>query len=229
MVLLVAWRFRSRKLGVVAFGGTVALCGVLLAWYNYARFQNPLEFGTHYQLWDAVQSPDSPLSLAKVVPGVYFLLFSPPWFGMHYPFVGPSTNFSAFANLPKGFSLNPTIGLLWLAPVALLSLLMPMLWADRRVKDAVKLGGTRFIIAAVYFSGLGMMALFALLGWIHGRYTLDFAPELVLLSCFLLAALWQGAANWAPWQSRLFKWTVAGSTLYSLLLSFWMCLERWTS
>ena len=226
MVVLVAWRTRSHKTRVLAFALPVVLCGVLLASYNYARFQNPFEFGTHYHLANEVLDQGSPFALAKFVPGVCYLLILPPWFGPHYPFVGPSWNPSPFAGLPKGLSLNPTIGVLWLAPLALLGLMTPSVWADRRIKDSVKLGSTRFTIASLYICSMGLMALFASLGWIAGRYLVDFAPELVLLSWILLTASWQGVRGLSQWQYRLFRGAVAGLTMYSLYLNVWMCLAR---
>jgi hypothetical protein len=227
VVVLVAWRSRSHKTRALGFVGPVLLCGVLLAGYNYARFQNPFEIGNRYQLADGVQNQaGSVFGLAKAVPGVYYLLFSPPWIGLHYPFVSPSQSLSAFASLPKGFAVGPTIGLLWVAPIALLGLLTPIVWRDRRIKGFVKLGSTHFTIVSLYVSALGVMAVYALLGWIVVRYLVDFAPELVLLSWVLLAAWWQGVRGCSPWQSRLFQCAVAGLTLYSLSLDLWMCLAR---
>jgi hypothetical protein len=227
VVVLVARRSRSHKTRGLAFVGPVVLCGVLLAAYNYARFQNPFETGNRYQLADGVEVQEaSPFGLTKVVPAAYYLLFSPPWIGPHYPFVTPSESLADFASLPKGFWVGPTIGLLWVAPIALLGLLMPVVCRDRRIWDFVKLGSTRFTIASLYGSAVGIVAMFALLGRIAGRYLVDFAPELVLLSWLLLAASWQGVRGWSQWQSRLFQCAVAGFTLYSLSLDLWMCLAR---
>jgi hypothetical protein len=168
----------------------------------------------------------STFGLANAVPGVYYLLFSPPWIGLHYPFVSPSGSLSAFARLPKGFAVAPTIGLLWVAPITLLGLMTALVWRDRRIRDSVKLGSTRFTIVSLYVSALGIIAVYALVGWIASRYVVDFAPELVLLSWLLLAAWWQGASGWAEWQSRFFQWAVAGLSLYSLYLDLWMCLAQ---
>ena len=222
MVVLVMWRIRSHKTRVLAFLGPVVLCGVLLAAYNYARFQNPFEFGVRYILAGGVETHSSYVALAKFVPGVYYLVFSPPWIGLHYPFVGPNDSLSAFASLPKGFYVGPAIGLLWVAPIALLGLMTPLVWRDRRIKDFVKLASTRFTIAALYVSALGIIAVFASLGWIAGRYLVDFAPELVLLSWLLLAASWQGVRGWSGTQPRLFQCVVAGFTLYSVFLDLWI-------
>jgi hypothetical protein len=222
IVLLLAWRIRRHKTRVLAFVGPVVFCGVLLAAYNYARFQNPFEFGNRYQLAGGVQNQGSLFALAKVVPAIYYLVFAPPLVGHHYPFVRPSDSLSAFASLPKGLSVGPTIGLLWVAPVAMLGLMAPLAWRERQIRNRVKLGSTRFVVASLYVSAVSIMAMFALLGWIVGRYLVDFAPELVLLSWLLLAAAWQGVRDWSVRQQRLFQCTVVGFTLYSALVDLWL-------
>ena len=222
MVLLVAWRIRSHKTRALAFAAPVVLCGVLLAGYNYARFRNPFEFGGHYMLANGVENQGSFFGLAKIVPAIYYLVFAPPWIALHHPFIAPTDSVSAFASLPKGFAVGPTIGLLWVAPVALFGLMTPLFWRDRRIQHFVKLGSTRFTIASLYSSVLTILAVFALLGWIAGRYLVDFAPELVLLSWLLLAAAWQNLRGRAGVQPRLFRYAVAGFTLYSLFLDLWM-------
>ena len=208
----------QHKARALAFVGPVALCGLILAAYNYARFQSPFDFGTRYMLANGVQNQGSLFALANVVPAVYYLLLAPPEIGFHYPFVLPSESLSAFASLPKGFSVGPTIGLLWVAPIALLGLMTPIVWLNRRIRDCVQFGSTRFTIASLYVSAAGLMAVFAFLGWISGRYLVDFAPELVLLSWLLLAASWQRVRGLSGMQPRLFQCAVAGFTLYSLLL-----------
>jgi hypothetical protein len=225
MVVLVAFRSRSNKTHGLAFVGPVVVCGILLAAYNYARFQNPFEFGNHYQLADA-DIHGSQFSLATCIPGMYYLLLAPPWISRHYPFIGPSNSLAAFSSLPKDFAVAPTIGLVWVAPQALLALMTPWFWRDRRIRDFVKLGSTAFLIASVYVCALAVTAVFVLLGWIAGRYLVDFAPELLLLSWFLLAALWQGVRGLPGRQRRWLQCAVAGFTLYSALLDCWFCLTK---
>jgi hypothetical protein len=222
MVLLAAWRIRAHKLRALAFAAPVVLCGVLLAEYNYTRFQNPFEFGVHYLLANGVENHGSFFALAKIVPAIYYLVFAPPWIGLHHPFVSPSDSVSFFGRLPKGFFVGPTIGLLWVAPIALFGLMTPLFWRVHRIRHFVKLGSTRFTIASLYSSTAAIMAVLTLLGWIVGRYLVDFAPELVLLSWLLLAAAWQGVRGCTGLQPRLFCCAVAGLALYSLFLDLWI-------
>jgi hypothetical protein len=195
---------------------------VLLAAYNYVRFQNPFEFGGHYLLANGLENRASFFALAKIVPAIYYLFFAPPWIGLHHPFVSPTDSVSFFSRLPKGFAVGPTIGLLWVAPVALFGLVTPLLWRGPRIRHFVRLGSTRFTVASLYAATASIVAVFALLGWIAGRYLVDFAPELVLLSLLLLAAAWQGVRACTGVRPRLFRWAVAGLTLYSLFLDLWV-------
>ena len=203
MVVVVAWRIRSHKTQALAFVGPVVLCGVLLAAYNYARFQNPFEFGTKYMLLanSADLNEHFSLTLKNLLPSLYVLLFS-----------------SA-----RQTPVDSTMGLLWGSPVAFLGLFTPcMLWYEG-VRYHVKPGVTGFTVYCVYVSALGILMLLALLGFVLGRYTVDFAPEFLLLSWCLLAAGWQAIRGAAEGWRLPFQIVVAGATLYSAVLDIWLC------
>ena len=206
MVVVVAWRIRSHKTQALAFVGPVVLCGVLLAAYNYARFQNPFEFGIRYTLLANRADLDEHFShsLGNLLPSIYVLLFSP-------------------ARRPP---VDSTMGLLWGSPIALLGLLTPCILRYARVRDHVKLGATRFTIYCVYASALSILILMALLGFVLGRYTADFAPEFVLVSWCLLAASWQ-AFQGPPHAGQIpLRIVVVAAALYSAVVEFWICASR---
>jgi hypothetical protein len=62
----------------------------------------------------------------------------------------------------------------------------------------------------------------ALLGYGVGRYAVDFAPELVLLSWCLLAARWQGLDQLAKAWEVPFRLAVVSIALYSVVLGISM-------
>ena len=209
MVVLVALRIRSPKMLALSFVGPVVLCGVLLSVYNYTRFQNPFEFGIRYQLF---AKPVDPADLAyrlghsveNFLPNLYTLVLSPPsrWLCWFYR----------------------SIGVLWGAPTALLGLCAPFVLRFRGVKGAVKLGSTRFTIYCIYVCALSILVVLALLDYAVGRYTVDFAPELVLLSWCLLAARWQGLHELAKSWLVLFRLAVVGIAFYSAVFGIFMCI-----
>lgn len=230
MMVLVSFRCRLYKsgilAGILAFVGPIILCGGILAWYNYARFQNPFEFGTSYVLPGHFATQGSLFGLGRAFPAIYYYLFSPPLVGQQYPFVSAQAGQFPFGRLPEIFSLEPIIGLMWAAPIALIGLCTPIALWNRRAREFIKFGPARFTIYALYASGVAVLALFVLLGWVSGRYCVDFAPLFVLLSWCLLAASWQAVHGLRGNRPLLFKGVVAGLTLCSVLLDFWICLQQ---
>jgi hypothetical protein len=224
MTVLVSFRLRRHKSRVLAFAGPIFLCGAILACYNYQRFQNPFEFGTSYLV--GVYSLGSLFGLEKVVPGIYYFLFSPPWVSLQPPFVSLHAGGFPFGRLPGSVILEPVMGLMWAAPIALIGLCTPFVLWNRQAREFIKPGPARFTIQALYASAVITLALFVLLGWIVGRYGVDFAPELVLLSWCLLAASWQAVHGMRGSRPLLFKGVVTALTLYTVLLDFWICLQQ---
>jgi len=206
MAALVAFRIRAHKTRVLAFVGPVVLCGILLAAYNYARFQNPFEFGVRYQLLDHRTDLEEHFghSLSNLLPSLSVLVFS--------PVQPPSSELAT--------------GLLCGSPVSFLGLLTPCVLLFGRVRDHLKLGSTRFTIYCVYLSALGILILLALLGFVVRRYTVDFGPEFVLLSWCLLAAMWQAVQGFAKGMQIPFGTVVVAAAVYSAVLDFSICVSR---
>lgn len=207
MVILVTFRIRSPRTLALAFVGSVVLCGVFLAAYNYVRFQSPFEFGIRYQLLADPADLDNHFnhSIENLLPGIYALVVSPPsqwlcWF-------------------------HRSMGLLWGSPTALLGLGTPYVLRYGGAKGAVKLGSTRFTIYCIYVSAFSSVVLLALLGFTVGRYTVDFAPEFVLLSWCLLAAWWQTLHRLPKGRLGPFRLAVVGTALYSAVLGVGMCMQ----
>jgi hypothetical protein len=202
MVVLVAWRTRSHKTQALAFVAPVVLCGVLLAAYNYARFQSPFDFGTGYMLLANRSDLNEHfgIGLRNLLSSLYVLVFSP----------------------ARQLQFDPTMSLLWMSPSAILGVFAPCILRYGRIRDHVDLDSTRFIIYCVYVSALSILILLALLGFVLGRYTLDFAPEFVLLSWCLLAAGWQAVGRLADGTRLRLQIAVLGATFYSAFLEIWI-------
>ncbi len=204
MVLLVTWRVRSHKTRALGFVGPVVLCGALLAWYNYARFQNPFELGVRYQLLANRTDLDSHFnhSIGNLLPSIYALI------------LGRPSEWRCWFDRP--------MGLLYGSPIALLGLCTPFFLQLRGVKSRIGLGATYFNIYCVFFCALSVLVLLAFLGFTVGRYIVDFAPEFVLLSWFLLAANTQALQGLARGRLVPFRLAVLGTTLYSASFEIWM-------
>jgi hypothetical protein len=206
MVVLVAWRTRLHKTRALAFVVPVVLCGFLLAAYNYARFQNPFDFGIRYTLLDNRSDLNNHFghSLGNLLPSLSVLVFSP-------------------VRLPPA---DLATGMLPASPIAFIGLLTPFILWYGRARYHVKLGSTRFAIYCVYVSALSMLILLALLGFTLRRYTADFSVGFVLLSWCLLAAMWQAVQGLGERKLIAFRIAVVAAALYPALLDFSICISR---
>jgi uncharacterized membrane protein len=77
----------------------------------------------------------------------------------------------------------------------------------------------------IHASALSMLVVLALLGFTVGRYSVDFAPEFVLLSWCLLAAWWQAAPQLPKGRLIRFRFAVVAIALYSAVLGVGMCVQ----
>ena len=198
-----AFRFRAHKMPVLAFLAPIALCGGLLALYNYVRFDNPLEFGIQYTLLDNRADLDEHFSqgFANLLPGLWKLAASPP------NLVPPA----------------PSMGLVWGAPIAILGLASPFILYQRSVRDCVT---QPFTLHAIFAGAWIILILLAFLGFVLGRYDVDFAPEFLLLSWCVAVALWQPVRALSGRWKFPFATALVGASLYSAVLDFAVCLTR---
>ena len=206
MALLVGWRTRSYRVRALGFVAPILLCGLMLAAYNYARFQNPFEFGIQYALLGRRTDLDEHFGhlLGNFPHGIYTLLFSP----VHL------------------IRWDMVAGTLWLSPIACLGLLTPCLARLRRIGDHVKLGATRFTIHSLYVSTFSTLILLAVMGFILTRYLVDFAPGFVLLSWCLLAASWQAVRELPRRRQIVIGASIISVALYSLVVELAICVPH---
>jgi hypothetical protein len=204
VAILLSFRIYRHWRGILLFVFPIAVCGLLLAWYNYQRFQSPFEFGMRYVLLGSATDYNEHFAqgLTNLLPTLYYLVLAPVW---RY----------------EGF-YDPAMGLLWGSPIAAVGLFTPLVLRAKRIRDAIRLRSTRFAIYCLYAAGIGILAPLAVLKFRLGRYNVDFAPEFVLLSWCLLAALWQKLQ--APGR-RDFQIIVGVLATYSVVLDLWYCLQ----
>jgi hypothetical protein len=179
--LLLLKRLFPRPL--LSFTVPVIMCGLALAAYNYARFDNPLEVGTHHLLGDDGYRQFQPSG--NLLPGLYYLLICPPDIVPEFPFVRlalrPPLVFKSA--LPPIYYLEAIAGILCLFP---LLLAIPALWPGwepwRRGRAAFS------VLAAMFISAVGAILIIASVPFASQRYEVDFAPYLVFIACIIAAA-----------------------------------------
>jgi hypothetical protein len=185
VLLLFQGRSFFRK-DMLAFIAPVILCGLAILAYNYARFDNPLEFGTRYLMGgDAYRNFH--LSPSNFVHGVYYLLLCPPELVPEFPFVrlalgDPLDSFTR--DLTTNYFLEPIGGVLTVCPLILVVFLVPVwreLWTNHRAVFGLlaamlaTVAGTVLVLIAVPFSSQ--------------RYDVDFLPYLLLVACVAASLL----------------------------------------
>jgi hypothetical protein len=175
---------RSREL--MAFTIPFAACLLMIAAYNYARFDDPLEFGMRYEMAHATYFRPQP-AIQNLMPGLYYLLACPPAFEPVFPFVRLVVRFPfdlSSSVLPKRYFLEPIVGAIVIWPLALLALVAPFL--TRRWRKTSAAAWT--IVGSMMFTAIACVVLVASLGLVSQRFEMDYQPELVLAACFALAA-----------------------------------------
>jgi hypothetical protein len=202
-------RTRSRRSLAAALGLPVAVCLVLLLAYNQARFQQPLEIGTRYQLTgnDSRDAPEGRLSYA--LPGTWLYVGTLPQPVVVFPFIAlkpPKTR------SPQGLSSSEiTGGLLPMLPIVAFGAALPWLWYRRRAL----LGGLAVPLMALSGAGVAMMLLDAYEFFASTeRYEVDFATLFTLSGI----AAWLALSKGRPSRRRLLL--RAGGTL----LIVWCCV-----
>lgn len=174
-LLAAAWfgagRTLDRRLLAAALG-PLALCGLLVAAYNQARFGAPLEFGQQFQLAGEDQRLKETLQPRYLLPGLFLYFLSRPVLTYDFPYVHLQEELGAPFTLPEGYTgVEQTGGLLWLAPILLA---LPAVVLLRRHPVAKVVG----VVAA---TGLAVVVLVSLALWgTTQRYEVDFASFLLI-------------------------------------------------
>ncbi|MGA2137857.1 MAG: tetratricopeptide repeat protein, partial [Verrucomicrobiia bacterium] len=203
-----AWRER-RPVGalLVAAMGPIILIGLGLMLYNARRFDNPFEFGQHYQV-----------SVERQVARQFFRLqyF---WFNFRVYFLEPARWDTRFPfvhgitvpPLPAGYAMVETpFGVLTNIPVVWLALAVPLAWRNRSAETASFLRW--FVVAVTLLFGMCALTL-ALYESAMFRYQVDFVPAMVLLAVVGILGLERALAERLVWR-RVARWG------WGLLLGF---------
>lgn len=165
----------------VAAGLPLAVIGVGLLAYNWARFGSPLEFGLNYQLTTTQHSRH--FSLSYIPYNFYAYFSSAPQWGRYFPFVHPIAHRAP----PAGYYGKEFVyGTLVVCPVIWWALLAPMMVrsADRDL---------RWFIAMLACVAVPTTLVLLCFDTAAARYEADFLPWWV----------WLGTLAWAILEDRL--------------------------
>ncbi|MSU51655.1 MAG: hypothetical protein EXS37_21620 [Opitutus sp.] len=185
------WRAERRFPWRAALSAAVplAVIGGAMAWHNYARFDDPLQFGQAYQFSLDYESKMAHFRAGHVPFNVWRYFFSAAQWSPYFPFISPAE----LPPKPAGFGGHDDVyGVVRNMPIAWLVLALPLaLW--RRDKPERGALGAWLATAAVLFVAMAgiLVCFFGSLA----RYQSDFTPTLILLAGVgaLAVERWLGA------------------------------------
>ena len=220
-----AWRAATepgsrRRIGwlLAAAVGPVMLIGLGLMLYNTLRFDNPFEFGWHYQLASSRQTAAQQFSLHYLWFNFRFYFLEPMRWSGHFPFLqaGPLPPFSSgYCGMGEPYS-----GILSNYPLVWLALAAPLAWRDRPVEEVSVLC---WFVAAVFFLFVTCALILCLFFYGSSVYEVEFLPALMLLAVIGIFGLeralmgspvWRHVARWG-W-CLLLAYSVAFNVLASV-------------
>jgi hypothetical protein len=143
-----------------------AIIGSILAWYNYARFDSPFQFGEIYQLghWNVGM-----LNKIGIIGKIHFLikillleLFAPPNLDFVFPFISVKISNTPLATTNHFPAYGQVVGIFS----------FPVMWFLFYIRKVALL--RNFIFAGIFISSLNIVFL-ALIGFLDWRYAMDFS------------------------------------------------------
>ena len=146
-----------------------AAVGAFLAWYNFARFGTPFEFGFRYQFTGGDQRFINMWNPSMILPNLNAYLFHDGLYSLYFPFVIPTTEI---------------IGMVPTLPLVALALVYPLTLLDRRMREDrlwLAVGTCAFAAGTIHLFCLSILPIGTF------RYLVDYAPP------FMLVALAAGA------------------------------------
>ena len=182
---------------LIAASGPITTIGLGLMAYNYLRFDNPFEFGWHYQLTEAYHATTAQqLSSNYLWFNVrYYFLELPRW-GGPFPFLQnvPLPRFPAGYDIgtPGHYGGIPAI-----YPFILLAAAAPLAWRGRPGQAT---SGLRWFAAIVFLLFIICASTLCLYLTASDRYEMDFLPPLLLLTSIGILGIERSLAHRPLWQ-----------------------------
>jgi len=142
------------------------IVGSILAWYNYARFDSPFQFGDIYMMAVSNQSMINQISIIgkihSFIKTFLFALFNPPNLDLTFPFISVKKSNILLAKSSFMYDSNVVVGIFC----------FPIIWFLLYVNKVNIL--RNFIFTGIFISLLNITLLAFTYG-INLRYTVDFA------------------------------------------------------
>jgi hypothetical protein len=182
--------FNSRRwwTEVARFAIPLAVAGLLIAWYNYARFGNPFELGHRYQVgtldYFSAKQTALALRLRQLLTSLYYFVLCPINLMPRFPFLELSGAAQPFGDpdlFPVDFFHEPVASFLLITPLSALAFAFPFLaWKRKLLTPEV-----RDVLTSLLLSSYVLLAIVLTPRSVSPRYELDFVPGLLVAALFL--------------------------------------------
>jgi len=208
LVYIALRKVSPRRSLLIALAMPVCVCGLLLLAYNQARFGNPLENGVTYQLGGVDQNTARFGDISYIPPGVWFYSLAPPRLKILFPFIvltPPPVSYPG--SLPGLYpqEVEPTGGLLPMAPIVVFLIALPWIWRRR----ITSLGSLSLPLLLLAIAGVMCMLFLSYTFFATTeRYEVDFNTLLLLGSLASWLAL---SSHTHGWRRRLVR--IGGASL----------------
>lgn len=185
----------------------LGLCGVAVMSYNYARFDNPFEFGQSYQLSGAYEGQLQHFSLRFFPHNVAVYFLQPLAWTWDFPFVFAR---GIPVDIPGYFGTEEVSGLAVTFPFFWFGLALPLAWWRRSPAERSGLTASVLAIAGYTVPVAGLLLCYFSTTM---RYQADFAAALALLALIGMLALerWIHAPARAPAAASVARATTPAS------------------
>lgn len=195
-LLLLYWIMKSQPkpinwkevaLNFVPFLTPLAFGAALIGWYNWARFNNPLEFGLRYQItiYNLNQQMDLVFQPSYFLLNTYAYGFQPFEIISQFPFIQPVTFSDVLRRFnitaPGLYAAGPITGILFYAPI-LLYALVPFLRKKDNIENTSNpelLKLTRSMLGGSFLIGSVTMLFFF---YAQMRYMVDVISQATVLA-----------------------------------------------
>jgi hypothetical protein len=163
---------------------------MVIGWYNWTRFDSPLEFGLRFQI--TIQNLNKQINLVfqpvYILQNLYIYVFQPFLFVSRFPFIRPDTAFNIPAKfnivMPEIYASGRTTGLLFAAPFLALGLVY--LFSKKKIPETMNLSGNAHLYDQVIhlLAGTVLINLAGILSYFYGqmRFLVDVISPIALLS-----------------------------------------------
>jgi len=228
LVLRAGFDHRRRNALLTAVIAPMAAIGLLIALYNYARFDSIFEFGQSYQLAGFNPRTYEFGRLSYLPKGIYYYLFSPGRLTHDYPylFLRKSTLDVPTLLQNRGYHNEPVAGIFTNMPAAAAGYL---LLATRLKRVAQQYSKILVAMVALLVPAAGV--LLSVSYRIRGtsmRYAFDFAP-LIVMGSLLAWVAWNRSSprpRWLAWLGNgFFLATLLATIAFSVAITLTPCRD----